>query len=109
MRSGPELKVSLDRRGHPPGTSGAAATSKRATASKACGIDPVLLLQHARRQRLGVVARQDRHPRLGDDRSGVEFGGYEVNRASMLGEPLGERPLHGCRARAGSAAARGEC
>src|SRR5208282_4413653 len=39
------------------------------------GIDPVLLSQDARRQRLGVVAGENRHSRLGDDRSGVELGG----------------------------------
>ena len=56
----------------------------------------MLLSQDARRQRLGVVAGQNRYARLGDDRSRVKLGGNEVDRASMLGEPLGEARARGC-------------
>ena len=58
----------------------------------------MFLFQDARRKGGGVVARKNRHARLGKDRSGVELGGHEVNRASVLGEPLGERALVGVEA-----------
>src|SRR5271165_835961 len=59
------------------------------------GIDPVLLFENARRERVGVVALEDTHTRLSDDWSGVKLSRNEVDRASMLGEPLGERPSVG--------------
>ena len=69
----------------------------------------MLLLQDARRKGGGVVARKNGDARLGEDRSGVEFGGHEVDRAAVFGEPLGERPLVGVEAAQVRAAARDEC
>ncbi len=43
----------------------------------------VLLLKHARRERLLVVGRQDRHDRLRDDPAGVDLVRDEVHRGAM--------------------------
>lgn len=48
-------------------------------------VQSVLLLQDPRRQRVGVVARQYRNPRLHDDRPAVQFGGDEVDAGSVCG------------------------
>ena len=69
----------------------------------------MLLFQDARRKGGGVVPWKNRHARLGKDRSGVELGGHEVNRAAVLGEPLGERALVGVEAAQIAATARDEC
>ena len=47
-------------------------------------IESVLLLEHARGQPLGVVARQDPDLRLGDDRPRIELGGDEMDRAAGI-------------------------
>src|SRR5258706_10928347 len=46
-------------------------------------IDDVLLAQHARRERAGVVAGAHRQRRLDHDRAAVEFGGDEVHGAAV--------------------------
>ena len=58
----------------------------------------MLLFQDARSKGVDVVPPENRHARLGYDRPGIEFGGNEVNRAAVFGEPFRERPLVGVEA-----------
>ncbi len=88
-----------------PGPNRSALTTSRSRDAQRAGdrveglrIDPVLLFEDARRKGAGVVARENRHPRLGEDRAGVDLGRNEMNRAAVLGEPLGERALVGVEA-----------
>ena len=58
----------------------------------------MLLFQDPRRKGGLVVARNNWNTRLGNDRSGVELGRNEVNRAAVLSEALCERALVGVEA-----------
>src|SRR5690348_11816493 len=55
-------------------------------------IDPVLLLQNPRRERGGVVSRENWHARLGQNGSGVELGRDQMDGAAVFSEPQGQRP-----------------
>ena len=56
---------------------------------------PVLLLEHPRGEHLGGVAGEDRHPRLGQDRSAIVLLFHQVHGAAGLGGPaLQHRLVH---------------
>ena len=59
-------------------------------ARRAPADDPVLLLQTPR-ESATTSSPARTGTRTGRDRSRVEFGGHEVNRAAMFGKPLRER------------------
>ncbi len=61
-------------------------------------IEAVLLLEHPLGEALGVVARQDAHLRLGEDRARIEVRGDEMDRAAGKFVAGDERPAVGVEA-----------